>query len=335
MAKKTRPTPTRNSPSDPTSGTTGRGGRSNHAAVPHPTAPAKPAPLNLTVPAADLPAALYLVATPIGNLGDISVRALATLHGASRIACEDTRVTARLLARYGITTPTIAYHDHNAHRVLPILIKAIQDGESVAFVSDAGTPLISDPGLRLARTAIEAGLAVTTVPGPVAAIAALTLAGLPTDRFFFAGFLPPRRTARRTVLGDLATIPATLVFYEAPHRLTASLADMADLLGDRNAAIARELTKRFEEVRRGTLHDLARRQTEDGAARGEIVVIVEPPETRPAPFDSRAVDTRLRIALTHLSVRDAADLVAGETGAKRRDVYSRAVALSRERDKGS
>ena len=296
----------------------------------HPTAKKPIGPIALSVPTPPVPPGLYIVATPIGNLDDVSLRMLATLAGVDRIACEDTRVTARLLARYGIVTPMLAYHDHNARRVLPRLIEALQDGGSVALVSDAGTPLVSDPGHRLVRAAIDAGIAVTTIPGPAAVIAGLTLAGLPVDRFLFAGFLPPRSAARRTVLAELAGVPATLVFYEAPPRLAASLADMHAVLGDRDAAVARELTKLHEEVRRGTLADLAAHYAESGAPRGEIVVLVGPPDAADAIADDDALDARLRAAMATLSLRDAAATVAAETGRKRREVYARALELAQE-----
>lgn len=310
---------------------------SHQASLPEQTAAAPPAagPLTLTLPAATLQPGLYIVATPIGNLDDITLRALATLHAADRIACEDTRITARLLHRYGITTRTIAYHDHNARRVLPGLIKTLQDGGSVALVSDAGTPLVSDPGLRLVRAAIDAGLTVTTIPGASAAIAALTLAGLPVDRFLFAGFLPPKSGARRAALTELVDVPATLVFYEAPHRLAASLADMATVLGERNAAVARELTKLHEEVRRDALGKLRESFAGGDPPRGEIVILVAPPTADVHEIDADALDERLRQALAEMSVRDAAAIVAAETGRKRRDVYARALALSQGDDDGA
>jgi 16S rRNA (cytidine1402-2'-O)-methyltransferase len=331
MSKLRRSSRKPNSPSSPRNATDTLGEPGAVAAVAHRATAAKAGAgsLTLTIPNATLAPGLYVVATPIGNLGDVSLRALATLNAASRIACEDTRITARLLARFGIAGRTIAYHDHNAQRILPRLIRALQDGESVALVSDAGTPLVSDPGLRLVRAAVDAGIAVTTVPGPVAAVAGLTLAGLPVDRFLFAGFLPARAAARRGALAGLAGIPATLIFYEAPHRLAASLADMVAVLGDRNAAVARELTKLFEEVRRDTLAALAAHYLATGAPRGEIVVLVGPSVQDKAVIDDDAIDARLRIALTTMRVRDAAAAVAAETGRRRRDVYARALALSR------
>ena len=280
-----------------------------------------------------LSSGLHIVATPIGNMGDITLRAISTLGRADIIACEDTRVTGRLLKAHGITTPMLAYHDHNAERVRPKLIERLEGGESVALVSDAGTPLISDPGYRLVRDAVAAGVAVTAIPGPSAALTALVVSGLPTDRFFFAGFLPSRSAARRTALVGLAGIDATLVFLESPRRLAASLADMAAALGERETAVARELTKLHEEVRRGSLAGLAAHYAEAGAPRGETTVIVGPPPAA-APADGAALDRLLAAALDTMSVRDAAAAVAAATGAPRRRVYGRALELSAERHAG-
>ena len=272
---------------------------------------------------------LHVVATPIGNAADISARALDVLAGADAVACEDTRVTGKLLAMHGLKVRLTPYHEHNARRARPALLARLARGEVVALVSDAGTPLISDPGYRLVRAALDAGHPVTTVPGPSAPIAALTVSGLPPDRFLFAGFLPSRGAARRSELADLAKVPATLVFLESPRRLAASLADMAAVLGPRAAAVARELTKRFEEVRRGALDELARAYGAEDAPKGEVVVVVGPPGDAPAEDDA-AVDERLRHALEANSVRDAAAQVAAATGRSRRQVYARALALSRD-----
>jgi 16S rRNA (cytidine1402-2'-O)-methyltransferase len=284
-------------------------------------------------PAAAVASGLHIVATPIGNLADIGMRALAVLRGADLIACEDTRVTGKLAARYGIATRRIAYNDHNGERVRPLLLERLRGGAAIALVSDAGTPLVSDPGYKLVRAAIAAGLPVTVVPGAAAPLAALALSGLPTDRFLFAGFLPPRAAARRRSLAELAAVPATLVLFESPRRLAATLAEMAEILGDRPAAIARELTKRHEEVRRGTLAALARHyETEE--PRGEIVVVVAPPDATPAmetaEGEEAALDARLREALAGASLRDAAASVAAATGLPRRRVYARALALAGE-----
>ena len=271
------------------------------------------------------PAGLIVTATPIGNLGDITVRALETLERVDVIACEDTRVTRRLLDRYGIGAPTLTYHEHNAERVRPRLVARLTDGDSVALVADAGTPLISDPGFKLVRAAIDAGVPVTTLPGPTAMAAALAVGGLPTNRFMFAGFLPNRPAARRRELEGLRDVDATLVFYESPRRLAAALADMADVLGPREAAVARELTKRHEDVARGPLGDLARRAAEAPPPRGEIAVVVGPPAER--EVGDRALDDALRRALARSGPRDAVDRVAADTGASRRRVYRRALEL--------
>jgi len=272
---------------------------------------------------------LYLVATPIGNLRDITLRALDVLSAADRIVCEDSRVTRKLLTAYNLSRPLVSYHEHNAEKVRPRLIQALQDGQSVALVSDAGTPLISDPGFKLVRSILEAGLPVTSIPGPSAALTALTLSGLPTDRFFFAGFLPPKAGARRSALGTLAAIPATLVFFESARRLAATLGDMTEVLGDRPAALTRELTKRFEEVRRGALSDLAARIAADGPPKGEIAVVVAGCGPQ-APVDIETLDERLRAALAGASLRDAVAAVAAATGLPRRQVYARALELARE-----
>jgi len=271
---------------------------------------------------------LHLVATPIGNLGDLSARAVAVLKGADVIACEDTRVTGKLAHAFGIATPLLSYHEHNAERMRPRLLARLREGERVALVSDAGTPLISDPGYKLVREAVAEGLPVIPIPGPSAALAALVVSGLPTDRFFFQGFLPSKSGARKTVLAELAAIPATLIVYEAARRLGDTLGDMATALGAREAAVGRELTKLYEEVRRGTLAALA---THYGAApaKGEAVIVVAPPG--PAVVDAAAeeaaLERRLAELLDRVGVKEAAVTAAREFGLSRRDVYSRALAL--------
>jgi 16S rRNA (cytidine1402-2'-O)-methyltransferase len=265
------------------------------------------------------------VATPIGNLGDVTLRALAVLRGVDRIFCEDTRVTARLLARYGIMKPLSRYDDHNADAVRPAILAALRRGERLALVSDAGTPLVSDPGYKLVRAAIAENLPVTAIPGPSAALTALILSGLPPDVFFFEGFLPPRRVARRRALARRTALDATLIFFESTARLAATLADMAELLGSRKAAVARELTKLHEEVRRGPLDDLARHYCATGPPRGEAVIVVGPPE--PQLPDGAEIETRLRIALGEVGVREAAAKLAAETGLSRRELYRRALAI--------
>jgi len=218
---------------------------------------------------------LYLVATPIGNLADITHRALQILKDVDLIACEDTRHTHKLLQHYGITTKTVSYHEHNEQQRTPQLVDQLKQGSDIAVVSDAGTPSISDPGYRLVRAAIENGVAVVPVPGPSALISALIAAGLPTDEFFFAGFLPSRTNARRTRLSELRTVPGTLIFYEAPHRLATTLKDAYEILGERDAVVARELTKLHEEIKRGRLSDLASYFEDGGKARGEIVLLID------------------------------------------------------------
>jgi 16S rRNA (cytidine1402-2'-O)-methyltransferase len=274
---------------------------------------------------------LHIVATPIGNLGDITLRALATLAGADLIACEDTRVTRKLLDRYDIATPLTPYHDHNAAAARPKLLQRLGDGTAIALVSDAGTPLVSDPGYKLVRAAQEAGYTVTALPGASAPLAALASAGLPTDQFFFAGFLPPKQTARRARIGELARIPATLLLFETGPRVTATLADLAEALGPREAALCRELTKLHEEVRRSDLVTLARSYAETGELRGEIVLVIAPPAALEQPSADDA-DALLRQALARVSLKDAVGEVAVATGLPRRDLYQRALALAKEQD---
>jgi 16S rRNA (cytidine1402-2'-O)-methyltransferase len=274
---------------------------------------------------------LHIVATPIGNLGDITLRALATLAGADLIACEDTRVTRKLLDRYGIVTPLTPYHDHNAAIARPKLLQRLAAGAAVALVSDAGTPLVSDPGFKLVRAAQEAGHIVSALPGASAALAALTVAGLPTDQFFFAGFLPPKQAARRARIVELARIPATLVFFETGPRIAATLADLAAELGSREAAVCRELTKIHEEIRRGDLTALA--QTSAASEiRGEFVLVVAPPSEQPSADDA---DLLLRKALARVSLKDAVGEVAVATGVSRRELYQRALVLAKEEGLGA
>jgi 16S rRNA (cytidine1402-2'-O)-methyltransferase len=280
-----------------------------------------------TVPAAPLNAGLYVVATPIGNLADVTLRALAILAGADAILAEDTRVSRTLLARYGIETPLSPYHEHNAAEARPRALRRIAAGQALALISDAGTPLISDPGYKLVAEAVAQGLGVTVAPGPSAALAALCVAGLPTASFFFEGFLPPKQSARRERINTLAAVRSTLVFYETPGRLAETLADLALELGPRRAAVARELTKLHEEVRRGALDKLAAEYADQEAPRGEIVIVVDATEARP-PIDDDALDREIAAKLTKLSVRDAAAAVAARHGLPRRQVYARALALA-------
>lgn len=270
---------------------------------------------------------LHVVATPIGNLGDIGVRALETLAGADVIACEDTRMTRRLTERYGIETPLLPYHDHNGASMRPRILARLAAGEAVALVSDAGTPLVSDPGFKLVVEAAEAGHRIHPIPGPSALLAALVAAGLPTDRFLFDGFLPAKDGQRRNRIVELKAIPATLVLYETGPRLAESLADLAEGLGPRPAAVCRELTKAFEEVRRADLPALAAHYAAAGAPKGEIVLVIGPPQE--AAAEDADVDTALARALSDHSLKDAVAAVAGATGRPKREVYARALALTR------
>lgn len=286
---------------------------------------------NLRDEASKLPPGLYLVATPIGNLGDITLRALETLRGCDVIMCEDRRATARLLQHYGVATPTQSYHDHSTASVRTAIIERLRDGARIALVSDAGTPLISDPGYKLVRMAVAEGLHVSALPGACAPVMALSLSGLPTDRFFFAGFLPPRQAARKAQLRQLAAVPGTLIFFESPRRLAACLADMAGIFGDRPAAVARELSKFFEEVVRGSLSELAQRYGADGPPKGEIVILIDSPEAVPGQtgdMPESDLDSRLQAELSRYRLKEAVARVTADTGLPRKQVYARALALS-------
>lgn len=283
----------------------------------------------LTPPAlndAPLAPGLYVVATPIGNLRDITLRALDVLSAADLVLAEDTRVTGKLLSAFGLSAKLERHDEHAAERARPKAMAALAGGKRVALVSDAGTPLISDPGFRLVREAAEAGHAVFPIPGPSALIAGLSAAGLPTDRFLFAGFPPPKSAARKTFLEELAGIRATLVFYEGGSRLAASLADMSEVLGDREAVVCRELTKLHETIVRGALPTLAA-DPQFEAPKGEIVILIGPGrETAATAADA---DTALRDALTRLKPAEAASEVAKALGLPRRDLYRRAMELKR------
>jgi 16S rRNA (cytidine1402-2'-O)-methyltransferase len=272
-----------------------------------------------------LPPGLYLVSTPVGNLRDVTLRALDALRAADLVACEDTRVTGKLLNAYDIRAKMVPYNDHNAARQRGPLLDAVAEGKIVALVSDAGTPMISDPGYKLVREAVGRGLPVIPMPGANALLPALQLSALPTDAFLFAGFLPPRSAARRAALSVWTHVPATLVFYETGPRLHASLMDMQAVLGDRPAAVSREITKRFEETKRGALSDLASLY-KDNQPKGEIVVVIG------GAVESAAADPdeQLREALTTMSVRDAASFVATATGQPKRDIYKRALEMQKE-----
>ena len=270
---------------------------------------------------------LAIVATPIGHSRDITLRALDILEQADAIACEDTRVTAKLLSIHGISRPLVAYHEHNAEKTRPKLIKRLKGGETVALVSDAGTPLVSDPGYKLVRACLKEGIPVTPVPGASAVLTALVVSGLPPDRFFFAGFLPSKSAARRRALAEVAEIPGSLVFLESARRLAPSLADMARILGPREAMIGREMTKMFEQTRRGTLDDLAARYQASGPPKGEVTIVVAPFEKE--GVDDAGLDRLLKAALKHATVRDAAAEISAATGLARRKVYARALELKK------
>jgi 16S rRNA (cytidine1402-2'-O)-methyltransferase len=275
---------------------------------------------------------LHLVSTPIGNLGDITLRALETLAGVDIIACEDTRITRRLTERYSISALLKPYHEHNAALARPKILERLAQGASIALVSDAGTPLISDPGFKLVREVCAAGHAVIALPGPSSVLAALAVAALPTDRFFFEGFLPSKETARRARLAELARIDATLVMFESGTRVQDTLRDLADIMGARDAAICRELTKLHEEVRRAPLSELA-----DAAdaleTRGEFVLVIGPPPANAQIMTDRDLDELLRSALKRDSVKDAVAHAVEVSGRPRREIYARALELARQEDR--
>jgi 16S rRNA (cytidine1402-2'-O)-methyltransferase len=277
-----------------------------------------------------LPPGLYLVATPIGNLGDISLRALSVLARAELVAAEDTRHSKKLLSHFGLRGELTPYHEHNAERERPRLIARLRAGQSVALISDAGTPLISDPGYKLVRDALEQGLMVTSIPGPSAALAALTSSGLPTDSFLFAGFLSPKSGPRRARLEELKEVPATLVLFETAPRLAKSLADMADLLGAREAAICKELTKLHETVTRGLLDALAVELAERETLKGEFVVVVAPPAGNADEPSDEKIEQQLAKALKLESFRDAVRLVAEVLNVSRARVYELGLKLKRD-----
>jgi 16S rRNA (cytidine1402-2'-O)-methyltransferase len=283
----------------------------------------------MTAKNSQMESGLYVVATPIGNLRDITLRALDVLTSADLVFAEDTRVSAKLFAAHGIKARLSPYHEHNAEAARPKALKALEAGKIVALISDAGTPLVSDPGFKLVRAAIEAGHRIVPLPGPSATLAGLVMAGLPTDKFLFAGFPPPKSKARRDLFEELAGIRATLIFYESGPRLAESLADMAAIFGQRPAAIAREITKLHEEARRGALADLATAAALGEQAKGELVVLIGPAPDRPAPTTSQ-IDKALRAALADMSVSAAADEVSEALNISRKLAYSRALALKEE-----
>ncbi|MFA7307866.1 MAG: 16S rRNA (cytidine(1402)-2'-O)-methyltransferase [Hyphomicrobium sp.] len=269
-----------------------------------------------------LTSGIYLVATPIGNLADITLRALAVLSRADVVYCEDTRHSAKLLQHYSIAAKTLPLHEHNEDREIERVLSEAEAGKRIAIISDAGTPLLSDPGFRLVRTAASRNIPVISIPGPSAVLTALTTSGLPTDAFFFSGFLPPKQAARRTRLAEIAQIPGSLIIFEAPHRVEDALADMADVLGNRAAVVARELTKLHETMTRGTLRALAD-QFAGSTLKGEIVIVVGPPE--PQAVSDDAISVRLDEVLGEMSLKDAAKTIAGELGVPKSRVYALGV----------
>ena len=271
-------------------------------------------------------AGLYILATPIGNARDVSLRALEVLKGCDVIAAEDTRVTSKLLAIHGISKPLIPYNDHNGPQMRPKILARLERGQAVALVSDAGTPLVSDPGYKLVREAIAASANIVALPGPSAVLAGLTLSGLPSDRFLFAGFLPSKAGERKSMLEELGGVRATLIFFESAQRLEDSLPALADVLGDRQAVVARELTKLHEEVRRGSLRELAAHYAKAGAPKGEVTLLVAPPDAAAAP-DSARIDAALKAALAFMPVKAAAEMIADLTDGSRKTLYARALEL--------
>lgn len=276
---------------------------------------------------------LHLVATPIGNLGDITLRALETLAGVDIVACEDTRITRRLIERFSISATLKQYHEHNAEQARPKILEALARGSSIALVSDAGTPLISDPGFKLVREVSAAGFPVIALPGPSSVLAALSVAALPTDRFFFEGFLPSKQNARRTRIAELARIDATLVMFESGARVQECLHDLASIVGERDAAICREMTKLHEEVRRATVSELAG-ISDTLETRGEFVLVIGPPAADAGLMNDAALDDLLRTSLARGSVKDAVAHAVEVSGRPRREIYARALELSKDGDDG-
>jgi 16S rRNA (cytidine1402-2'-O)-methyltransferase len=303
---------------------------SSYSAEGETDAPAKTFSVGHHVLTAPQPVAgLYLVATPIGNLADITLRALETLAGVDLIACEDTRITRRLTERYAISAELTPYHEHNAAQARPKILQRLAQGASVALVSDAGTPLISDPGFKLVREVCAAGHGVTAVPGASSVLAALSLAALPTDRFFFEGFLPAKHHARRERLAELAKIDATLVMFESGNRVRDTLSDLAEIMGRRDAAICRELTKMHEEIKRAPTAELAG-MADALETRGEFVLIIGPPPADAQMMAEHELDGVLRASLQRDSVKDAVAHAVELSGRPRREVYARALELARE-----
>jgi len=279
----------------------------------------------------ELTAGLYLVSTPLGNLGDMTYRAVTTLQRADVIFCEDTRVTGKLLQAFDIHTPMKVYNDHSENVTRDYIVDLVTQGKVVALVSDAGMPLINDPGYKLVRQAYDADVPVTTVPGASAVLVGLSLSGLPTDAFYFGGFLPAKDKARRDTLAECVSIPATLIFFETANRLADTLAVLTQLYPSREIAVTRELTKKFEQVRRGTAQELLDVYKSEGEPKGEIVLVISPPSgAQENAFSPDDLDSLIRDALEHHSLRDAVDAVMAQTGLKRKAVYNRAVTLKNQ-----
>lgn len=276
---------------------------------------------------------LYLVSTPIGNLGDISDRARQVLSSVDLVACEDTRTSAHLFSLLGITVAaTTPYHEHNADTARPKLIDKLKRGVNIALVSDAGTPLISDPGYKLVRDCYDAGVPVTTIPGANAVLSALQLSGLPSDAFYFAGFLPPKKSLRQTALKKLKDIPATLILYDTPNRLPDVLADIHAVLGNRLTAVVREITKKFEEVRRAPVADLITRYAAEDAPKGELVIVIDRAGKTNQEWTPDAVDTLIRETLATNSVRDTVDLITDITGLPKKQIYQRVLTIQHDKN---
>jgi 16S rRNA (cytidine1402-2'-O)-methyltransferase len=268
---------------------------------------------------------LHIVATPIGNLGDITLRALGTLASCDTLLCEDTRTTAKLLTRYNIRSRTMAYHEHNAQKMRPLILRKLKEGEAVALVSDAGMPLVSDPGYRLVQDCIADGIAVTVVPGASSVLTALALSGLPTDRFAFIGFLPVKAGERKKVLAEFAKTPATLIAFESPHRIVDALRDIAEVMGERNIAITRELTKLHEEALRGTAVEVAEMLEAREVIKGEITLVIAP-STEESQASAEDIDSAIDDALASLPAAKAAAQVAKALKMPKQDIYARILA---------
>ncbi len=277
-------------------------------------------------PAQHCPSGLYIVATPIGNLADITLRAIDILKACDLILCEDTRVSKKLLSHYGINKPTLSYNDHNGEERRPQIFEALESGKRVALISDAGTPLVSDPGYKLVREVIERGFYATTLPGASSVMAALCLSGLPTDRFLFAGFLPAKTEACRKEITSLREVEATLVLFESARRLQDTLSLLHEILGNRLAAVVREITKLFEETKRGTLSELMAYYNENGEPKGEVVIVIGAPLVQEATAQS--IEAKLSLLLASHSIKEAAAILAENTGKPRKELYALALKIT-------